>query len=291
MNLNGMMGDWSTRDDFRMEDDLSTLVKTEDLAAIDPYPFYPILDGASDMCTGKPGDGCDVCGRAQSHLGDFGLLSCPAQLPLLDWSDVEDQLGEPEPEPEQDEMRCVNINQIFNMPEKPLIKVEIEDTDNVISDCMWSSSSAHRMDMSELGTSPLPALSVENDVGFSRPDMPQTDSESHYTDSDDLIQRVPKQESFERRLSPVPEISEKPPAMSGRSLLKRNQFSLKVARAPHSKPSVPSPTGDSSSSYSGDHSYSATSCIGILTPSPSPSESSSGECNRFIFLASRHHPV
>lgn len=264
-----------------MEDDLSTLVKTEDLVAMDPYPFYPILDGASDMCTGKPGDGCDLCGRAQFHLGDFGLLSCPAQLPLLDWSDVEDQLGEPEPEPEQDDMRCVNINQTFHMLEKPLIKVEVEDTDKVISDCMWSSSSAHCLDMSELGTSPLPALSVENDIGFSRPDTPQTDSESHYTDSDDLIQRVPKQESFERRLSRSP-VPEKPLAMSGRSLLKRNQFSLKVARAPHSKPSVPSPTGDSSSSYSSDHSYSATSCIGILAPSPSPSESSSGGLNLYF---------
>ena len=275
MNLTSdIMGDWSIRDDFCM-DDLNTVVKVEDLSAIDPYPFYPILDGAGDLCTGKPGDGCDVCGSAESHLGgQLGMLPCPAQLPLLEWSDVEDQLGEPE----KDEMRCVNINQIFNMAEKasPQDKVIVEHRDKVISDCMWSSSSAHRLDMSDLGTPPLPALSVDmGDMDFGRPDTPQTDSESHSTDSDDLIQHVPKEESLARRLSPVPE---KPAVTSGRSLLKRNQFSVKVARAPlrpDSKPALPSPTGDSS--YSGDHSYSATNCIGILTPSPSPSESSSGE--------------
>ncbi|XP_043198427.1 myc proto-oncogene protein-like isoform X2 [Amphibalanus amphitrite] len=287
MNLTSdIMGDWSIREDFCM-DDLNTVVKVEDLSAIDPYPFYPILDGAGDMCTGKPGDGCDVCGPTETHLSSLGMIPCHTQLPLLEWSDVEDQLGEPE----QDEMRCVNINQIFNMAEKaaPQDKVIVEHTDKVISDCMWSSSSAHRLDMSDLGTSPLPALSVESDVGFGRPDTPQTDSESHFTDSDDLIQRVPKEESIERRLSPVPE---KPAAAvsSGRSLLKRNQFSVKVARAPlrpESKPALPSPSGDSS--YSGDHSYSATNCIGILTPSPSPSESSSEDDNNSDARTGRHH--
>lgn len=287
MNLTmDILGDWS-REDFCMDQDLSAIVKSEDLAAMDPYPFYPILDGSSELCTDKQGDGCDVCGAAESHLGEFGRIPCPSKLPLLDWSDVEDQLGEPE----QDEMRCVNINQIFNMPEKvsPQAKVVVEHTDKVISDCMWSSSSSHRMDMSELGTSPLPALSVDSHVEFGRPDTPQTDSESsHYTDSDDLIQRVPKEESVARRLAPVPDT--KPTVTSGRSLLKRNQFSLKVARAPlrpESKPSVmPSPTGDSS--YSGDHSYSATNCIGILTPSPSPSESSSEDDNNDSRTA-RHH--
>ncbi|XP_037068118.1 myc proto-oncogene protein-like [Pollicipes pollicipes] len=273
LTIEHIMDDFFTRDDVCMDEELNTIMKSEDVAAMDPYPFYPILDGGNDICTGK-GDGCDVCGVVRTFGDGLGALSCsPTQLPLLDWFDVEDQLGEPA---EQDAMRCVNINQIFNMPTKVCSQDSASNKDKVISDCMWSSSSSHRLDMSELDTSPLPALSVENDVEFSRPDTPQTDSESHFTDSDDLIQRVPK-EKVVRKLPSAPEQAS---TMCGRSLLKRNQFSLKVARAPfrpESKASLSSPSGDSS--YSGDHSYSATNCIGILTPSPSPSESSSEDDN------------
>lgn len=234
---------------------------------MDPYPFYPILDGASDMCIGK-GDGCEVCGVTKDHSNELGLF--PTQLPLLDLSDIESQLGQVH---DEDSMRCVNINQIFNMPMKPEHDSDSNHMDKVISDCMWSSSSPHRMGMDTVDSSPLPKLSVENDVEFSRPETPQTDSESVGTDSDDLIQRVPKEKSVKM----VVTSQEKAQLCSGRSLLKRNQM-LKVARAPYrseSKPSFSSQSTDSS--YAGDHSYSAITCVGILTPSPSPSESSSGE--------------
>jgi len=271
--------------EFMSEDNMMRMSSD---SLMDPYPFYPVLDSCSELCLGK-GD-CSMCGVSRTHGSQSAahdlLSSSPTQLPLLDWSDVEDQLGEPE----QDPMRCININQIFSMPIKP--DPDSADVDPMVlasvmvNDCMWSSSSSHRMDMSPQQSSPLPALSVESDmlvetdsVEFGRPDTPQSDeSDSHYTDSDDLIQRVPKEKSVRKLPTPVPEKVQVITG-SGRSLLKRNQF-LKVARAPtrpEPKASVPSVAVAAATRdlHAGDHSYSATTCIGILTPSTSHSESSS----------------